>query len=88
MPKTRPFVPQGEWVLNKNWDRQYRNSMSFPEVCKAFKDPAYHWPLEWHKLNGKICHDTVLCFQAGVTEGILQEHHATTGHCGIEALLL
>jgi len=62
--------------------------MSFCEVWKAFKYPAYHWTFGWHKLNGKIYHDALLCVPAGVTESILQEQHATTGHCGIEAVFI
>jgi len=62
--------------------------MTFSVVWKAFRDPVYHCPLGWHKLNGKIHHDALLCVPAGVTSSILQEHHVTTGHCGIEALLL
>jgi len=44
-PKARPVVPHGEGVISQNWDRHYRNSMSFSEGWKAFKDPSRHWNL-------------------------------------------
>ena len=85
-PQASPSPRVG--ILQQNWDKHYRRSPEFSELWEGFSDPANVWPIGWHKLEGKMYHDGLLCVPASLAKNVLTEHHEASGHCGVQMLLM